>query len=85
MKTRFTLVSSISVLGLLFAGGANAKTDFPKTAEDVLIVDCLLPGQVRKLGRISSFLSQRRPARLSQFECAVASMWNMTVRICRRL
>jgi hypothetical protein len=44
---------------------------FPQTAEDVLIVDCLLPGQVRKLGRINSFLSQRRPARLSQFECGL--------------
>ena len=48
-----------------------AKPSFPKTTQDVLIVDCLLPGQVRKLGRINSFLSQRRPARLSQFECGL--------------
>ncbi len=71
MKQRFTLISSISLLGLLFAATSNAKPDFPKTAEDVLIVDCLLPGQVRKLGRINSFLSPRRPARLSQFECGL--------------
>ena len=71
MKTRCILIASISSLGLLFALPSNAKPDFPKTAEDVLIVDCLLPGQVRKLGRMNSFLSQRCPARLSQFECAL--------------
>ena len=71
MTLRFTLSTSISLIGLIFAGDSNAKPDFPKTAEDVLIVDCLLPGQIRKLGRNNSFLSQRRPARLSQFECAL--------------
>ena len=69
--TRICLISSISLLGLVVALPASSKSAFPKTAEDVLIVDCLLPGQVRKLGRINSFLSQRRPARLSQFECAL--------------
>jgi|GEM_PF-957126 len=71
MNQRFTLISSISLLGLLFAQASDSKQEFPKTAEDVLIVDCLLPGQVRKLGRINSFLSPRRPARLSQFECGL--------------
>ena len=71
MKTRCILIASISLLGLLFALPSNAKPDFPKTAEDDLIVGCLLPGQVRKLGRMNSFLSQRRPAGLSQFECAL--------------
>ena len=70
-RVRTTIISGISLIGLLLASSTNAKSDFPRTAEDVLIVDCLLPGQVRKLGRINSFLSQRRPARLSQFECAL--------------
>ncbi len=43
---------------------------FPTSAEDVLVVDCLLPGQVRRVGKIKGFLTARRPARLPQFECA---------------
>ncbi|MBD8527546.1 caspase family protein [Pseudomarimonas arenosa] len=61
---------------MLMVGGAGvgnvhaSREAFPTQAEDVLVVDCLLPGQVRRVGKIKSFLSQRRPARLSQFECA---------------
>lgn len=71
LKNRMPLYLCSTLIGLAAAWPVAAKPSFPKTAEDVLIVDCLLPGQVRKLGRISSFLSQRRPARLSQFECAL--------------
>ncbi|MGQ0801661.1 MAG: caspase family protein [Pseudomarimonas sp.] len=49
---------------------AAAADGFPKSADDVLVVDCLLPGQVRRVGKIKGFLTARRPARLPQFECA---------------
>ena len=42
-----------------------------RNAEDLLIVDCLLPGQVRKLGRQTSFMSARRPMRTSQADCEI--------------
>jgi len=49
--------------------------DAPQAAirnpEDVMIVDCLLPGQVRKLGRVSTFMSARRPIRTSQADCEI--------------
>lgn len=69
--SRLRLIALLALLGCLILHPSSAKNSFPQAAEDVLIVDCLLPGQVRKLGRINSFLSQRRPARLSQFECAL--------------
>ncbi|HUF19962.1 MAG TPA: caspase family protein [Burkholderiales bacterium] len=37
----------------------------------LLIVDCLLPGQVRRLGQRSNYLSARRPARLPARECQI--------------
>ena len=37
-----------------------------RNAEDLLIVDCLLPGQIRKLGRQATYLSARRPVRTTQ-------------------
>lgn len=42
-----------------------------RNPEDLLIVDCLLPGQVRKLGRSASFMGARRPLRTTQADCEI--------------
>src|SRR3569832_66098 len=42
-----------------------------RNPEDLLIVDCLLPGQVRKLGANSMFMSARRPVRTAQADCEI--------------
>ena len=42
-----------------------------RNAEDLLVVDCLLPGQVRKLGAMSTFMSARRPVRTTQADCEI--------------
>ncbi|MGA9332889.1 MAG: caspase family protein [Rudaea sp.] len=47
---------------------ASVQTRNP---EDFLIVDCLLPGQVRRLGRSANFMSARRPVRTSQADCEI--------------
>jgi Caspase domain/Sel1 repeat len=69
--------SSMSLAGLIFAIGVVAPV--PRAAatiqthnpEDLLIVDCLLPGQVRKLGAASTFMSARRPVRTTQADCEI--------------
>lgn len=40
-------------------------------AEDLLVVDCLLPGKVRKLGRGQVFMTPRRPTKTSASECEI--------------
>ena len=42
-----------------------------RNAEDLLIVDCLLPGQIRRLGSQAMFLSARRPIRTTQADCQI--------------
>src|SRR5215813_13990115 len=49
----------------------RAQAIAQRNPEDLLIVDCLLPGQVRKLGSHSSFMSARRPVRTSQADCEI--------------
>jgi hypothetical protein len=39
--------------------------------EDLLVVDCLLPGTVRKLGRGQVFMTPRRPIKTSASECEI--------------
>jgi hypothetical protein len=41
------------------------------TADDLLVVDCLLPGQVRKLGRQFNYLTPRRPLKTSALDCEI--------------
>ncbi|MEO6595188.1 MAG: peptidase C14, partial [Planctomycetota bacterium] len=66
-------------MGALGVAIAVALTGLPVDApeaairnpEDVMIVDCLLPGQVRKLGRVSTYMTARRPIRTSQADCEI--------------
>ena len=68
------------ILVAVIAAAASALSAWPgpqlhaatvRNAEDLLIVDCLLPGQVRKLGRQTTFMSARRPIRTTQADCEI--------------
>jgi len=59
------------VFALLLATPAEARRKKPRTADDLQIVDCLLPGQIRKLGRSTSYLTARKPIRTSAIACAI--------------
>jgi Caspase domain/Sel1 repeat len=43
----------------------------PGRAEDLLIVDCLLPGQIRQLGTQATILTARRATKIPASECAI--------------
>lgn len=46
------------------------KTDSSEEdADNLLIVDCLLPGQIKKLGAGATFVTPRRPAKLTALDC----------------
>jgi len=68
--TSVALATVTLLAGISSSPPVDAAAAFPTSAEDVLVVDCLLPGQVRRVGKIKGFLTPRRPARLPQFECA---------------
>lgn len=62
-------------VGLLGSGPLLAKkTELPEgavTVDELYIVDCLLPGQVRQLGGNFTYLSARRPIRTTAKDCAI--------------
>lgn len=68
---------SAALSALLVAGGgagaaqAQPQGGLPLSAEAYMVVDCLLPGQVRKLGRVQTFITPRRPARTSATACEI--------------
>ena len=66
----------LGIAAVVFVAGIatspqRATASVERNPEDLLIVDCLLPGQVRRLGANSSFMSARRPARTTQADCEI--------------
>ena len=64
----------VAAIGLVVGSGltpppAHAQT--VRNAEDLLVVDCLLPGQIRRLGAQAVFMSARRPIRTTQADCQI--------------
>ena len=62
---------AIAATMVLVAVPVEAPQASIRNAEDMMIVDCLLPGQVRKLGRVSQFMTARRPIRTTQADCEI--------------
>lgn len=64
-----------TALIVVVAGGAAPAMAQPepsvRNAEDLLVVDCLLPGQIRQLGRQATFMGARRPIRTTQADCQI--------------
>ena len=73
-SSRFAAAFAVFVVSLAAGAAAPvAAQDGPsvRNAEDLLVVDCLLPGQIRQLGRQASFMSARRPIRTTQADCEI--------------
>jgi hypothetical protein len=50
---------------------SDASAPPPHSADDLLPVDCLLPGQIKKLGQSMIYLTPRRPTKTSALDCAI--------------
>ncbi len=64
----------VATIGFIVGSGISAPVAHAQTvrnAEDLLVVDCLLPGQIRRLGAMSTFMSARRPVRTTQADCQI--------------
>lgn len=50
---------------------STATSAKPADVDKLLVVDCLLPGQIRKLGSSLTYLTPRRPLRTSALDCEI--------------
>ena len=69
--TLCTALLAVATAGILAPSAPVSATVQTRNPEDLLIVDCLLPGQVRKLGRSTNYMSARRPVRTTQADCEI--------------
>lgn len=70
---RFAVTSLLALGVLVFPMGASSALAAIPTGEatQLMVVDCLLPGQVRKLGRKLTYLSQRQATKTSAADCEI--------------
>lgn len=61
------------LVGLLGPTPALAKEKVPqaKNADDLMVVDCLLPQKMRRLGRNNTYLAPRQPIRTTAVDCRI--------------
>jgi hypothetical protein len=72
MKRARVVGLSLLLLLTLFPDAVSSKKKRQaETMEDLQVVDCLLPGKVRRLGRNSTFLTPRQPVRTSAVDCEI--------------
>ncbi len=69
------MVLGVSWADLAAAGPEEAAGRTPagevRSADDLLIVDCLLPAKVRRLGRRNTYLMPRRPIKTTTADCRI--------------
>jgi hypothetical protein len=68
MSRRLTFLVAAAIVPAFVLAQRNAV---PTDPAKLLVIDCLLPGQVRQLGGQRTFLTARRPARLAATECEI--------------
>lgn len=68
-----SIAATISIVGCAttVAPGTPQSDLASRNADDLLIVDCLLPGQLRRLGQSLTFLTPRRPVKVPTSECEI--------------
>lgn len=71
VRSRLSVCLGSALLVLVAGWPAKTPQAAVRNAEDLMIVDCLLPGQIRKLGRQATYLSARRPVRTTQADCEI--------------
>jgi len=64
-----TVLVAVAAASMVFSVMINSAQ--AAVAEDFLVVDCLLPGKMRKLGKKVNFVTARRALRTSQSDCEI--------------
>jgi hypothetical protein len=67
---RFAALACCALIATPAAGAPKRERAAP-TADDLMVVDCLLPGALRRLGGNRTFVTPRRPVRTTALDCRI--------------
>lgn len=64
-------LTTAAVIAVAVSAPAPSRAAADPRADKLMVVDCLLPGQVRKLGGKRTYLTPRRPVKTTAAECEI--------------
>ena len=64
-------LGALAVFVTACATPGGVPPEFARNADNLLIVDCLLPGQVRKMGTGLTYMTPKRPVKTSAVDCEI--------------
>ena len=67
--TSLAVIAAVAMLSLMI--NVKSGTAHAAAADEFLVVDCLLPGKMRKLGKKVTYVTARRALRTSQSDCEI--------------
>ncbi|TAK53837.1 MAG: peptidase C14 caspase catalytic subunit p20 [Gammaproteobacteria bacterium] len=72
-RHRLAIGLGAALAGLALGGPVTPAVNprSPAAADELFVIDCLLPGQIRQLGQRTTYLSPRRPVRTSARDCQI--------------
>ena len=70
-RTRAFLCAAVLALGCAGDLAPKPGESTTREADELLVVDCLLPGQVRRLGSQMTYLTARRPIKTTGRDCEI--------------
>jgi len=70
-RRRASALGAALLASVSWTAPIDAHAADPASGDAYMVVDCLLPGQVRKLGRSATFITPRRPIRTSGMNCEI--------------
>jgi len=65
------LLSVLTACAAIQESVTDNENEVAHSADDLMVVDCLLPGKVQQLGQSSRFITARQPVKTTVFECAI--------------
>lgn len=68
---KFKKITILIFSSLISCATQNIDLNSPEKANALFIVDCLLPGQIRKLGQVASYVTARRAIKTSASDCEI--------------
>ncbi len=71
MRGRPRPLLGVALAGAVLCGTVGWAAAVTENADDFLIVDCLLPAQIRQLGQNMTFLAPRQAVRAAAHDCAL--------------
>jgi len=71
IRARVRWPAGLLVAALACATPTTLPSESARNGDDLLVVDCLLPGQVRKMGSGVTYMTPRRPIKTSARDCEI--------------